>query len=237
MKSFLPTFSIVLAAGLILFSGLIYGRMSNRWGPSPDVRAVAAKLKHIPKQVGSWKYEPSEDKSLKDKSSEKMEDSTVDMLQCAGYIDRTYKNKDTGEIVNMFIILGPPGPTSVHTPEVCYSSQGYPIRETRQRVTIQNGEEPEEKAQGPEDEFWATTFRSNDLGAGMLRIYYAWSTGGAWSATEKPRYAYAGHPYLYKIQLASSIPSYGDSEEDDPCRRFLQAFLPKARPYLVAPSD
>ncbi len=236
MKQLLPTFSIILAAGLILVSGLIHGRMSR---PSPDVLPVAGKLKHIPKQVGSWEYLPSEENSLADKSSEKMEDSTVDMLQCAGYIVRTYKNENTGESVNMFLIVGPSGPTSVHTPEVCYDSRGYPIRETRQRVTIQDAEGPEDEqdAEGPEDEFWAVTFRSKDLGAGMLRIYYAWSTGGAWSASEGPRYAYAGHAYLYKIQLASSIPSYGDSEEDDPCSRFLRAFLPEARRYLVAPSD
>lgn len=224
MRRFLPVLTIVLVAGLTLASGLIQGRMSNRWGPSPDMLAVAERLEttpaDIPAEVGIWRL-------IK---PDKMEEGTVKMLQCAGYVLRTYEHDVTRERVNMFIIVGPPGPISVHTPEVCYSSQGYPIRDPRQRVTIQNGE-------GPADEFWALTLRSRDLDAGVLRVYYAWSTGGPWSATEKPRYAYAGRPYLYKIQLASRLPSYGDSEGDDPCSRFLQDFVPVAKRYLVAPSD
>ena len=219
MRRFLPALAILLVAGLTLLSGLIQGRMSNRWGPSPDVLAVAKKLKDIPDRVGSWQL----------KVSDEMDDFTANMLQCAGYILRTYENLDTGESVNMFIILGPPGPISVHTPEVCYDSQGYPIRDPRQRVRI----DPD----GPEDEFWALTLRSKDLDAGVLRVYYAWSTGGPWWATKGPRYAYAGSPYLYKIQLASRLPSYVDSEVNDPCSRFLQDFVPVAKRYLVAPSD
>ncbi len=219
MRRFLPALTIVLVAGLTLASGLIQGRMSNRWGPSPDVLAVAKKLEDIPDRVGSWQL----------KASDEMDDFTANMLQCAGYILRTYENEQTREHVNMFIIVGPPGPTAVHTPEVCYDSQGYPIRDPRQQVRI----DPD----GPEDEFWAMTLRSNDLDAGVLRVYYAWSTGGPWSATKGPRYAYAGRPYLYKIQLASRLPSYVDSEVNDPCSMFLQDFVSVAKRYLVAPSD
>ncbi|MHC4177967.1 MAG: exosortase-associated EpsI family protein [Planctomycetota bacterium] len=218
MRRFLPALTIVLVAGLTLVSGLIHGRMSNRWGPSPDTLAVAKKLQDIPDQIGRWQL----------KAPDKMGDDTVKMLQCAGHILRTYEHQDTGESVNMFVILGPPGPISVHTPEVCYDSRGHPIRDARRRVIIQNGD-------GPENEFWAVTFRSNDPTADTLRVYYAWSTGDRWSATEGPRYAYAGHPYLYKIQLASRLPSHVDSEVDDPCSRFLQDFVPAAKRYLVAP--
>lgn len=220
MRRFLPALTIALVAGLTLASGLIQGRMSNRWGPSPDVLAVAEKLEDIPDRVGSWKLV----------ASDEMDDGTANMLQCAGYILRTYENEQTRECVNMFIIVGPPGPTAVHTPEVCYDSQGYPDREDPQRVTIEN-------PHGPDDDFWAMTLRSKGLNADQIRAYYAWSTGGPWSAAKGPRYAYAGCPYLYKIQLASQTPLPIDMETGDPCSSFLRDFLPEARRYLVAPSD
>ena len=220
MRRFIPALAIVLVAGLTLLSGLIHGQMSNRWGPSPDVLAVAEKLEEIPDRVGSWQL----------KNSDKMDDFTANMLQCAGYILRTYENRVTGENVNMFIIVGPPGPISVHTPEVCYDSQGYPIREARQRVTIENRD-------GPDDNFWAMTLRSKDLNADQIRAYYAWSTGGPWLAAKGPRYAYAGCPYLYKIQLASHTSLQTDPGTGDPCSRFLKDFVPEAKRYLVAPSD
>lgn len=223
MRRFIPALTIALVAGLTLASGLIQGRMSNRWGPSPDTLAVAEKLETMPADI------PAEGGIWRLIKADKMDDDTVKMLQCTGYIVRTYEHDATRDRVKMFIIVGPPGPTAVHTPEVCYNSQGYPNRDPRQPVMI----DPDR----PTDEFWALTYRSKDLDKGVLRVYYAWSTGGPWSATEKPRYAYPGSPYLYKIQLASRLPSYVDSEVEDPCSRFLQDFVPIAKRYLVAPSD
>lgn len=219
MKQYLPVLSIVLVVGLTLLSGIIHGRMSDRWGPPQDSLAAANKLAEIPDQFGGWKLQISEEIS----------DSVVEMLECAGYINRTYVNQETGESVNVAILLGPPGPISVHTPEICYSSRDYAIVGEPQQVTVRS-------SQGSDDEFWAMTFQSRDLSADILRVYYAWSTGGGWSAAKAPRFTFAACPYLYKIQLAGHLPPGADAEASDPCRSFLQNFVPVATRYLVEPA-
>ena len=213
--------SIVVVLVLTLVSGIIQGRMTNRWGV-PETSAVAAKrlaefLEDT--EFGDWKCE----------SSRRMSEHVVDMLECAEHIDRTYVNQRTGDTVNVAILLGPSGPISVHTPEVCYSSRAYDIREERQRVSIQSKD-------GKEDTFWGLTFRSNSLDADILRVYYAWTPGRNWEAPKEPRFSFSKYPYIYKIQLAGHLPLEADVDAEDPCRKFLQDFVPVAREYLVAPS-
>jgi hypothetical protein len=211
--------SIVLLTGLTLVSGGMHGWMSHRWGLPPATRIAAEKLVEFPDRFGSWQLQ----------SAEEMTEETANTLECAGYFVRAYANQDTGESVRVAVLLGPAGPIAVHTPEICYSSRAYAIREERQRVTIQNSD-------GSDEEFWALTFRSNDLDASLLRVCYAWSTGGPWSAPEDARFTFAGSPYLYKIQLASELAPGTDLQTSDPCERFLQDFVPVAKRYLVEPS-
>ena len=126
MKRYLPILSLILVLVLTAISGAIHGRMSNRWGPPQDSRAAAEKLQDLPVQFGSWRLQ----------SSDELSDFIEDTLQCVGYLLRTYANQETGEVVTVTILLGPPGPISVHTPEICFSSRAYEIREERQKVTI-----------------------------------------------------------------------------------------------------
>ena len=143
--------SLTVVVALTLASGLLAGRIRNRWGPSETMLAAAKKLQEVPRQFGGahndrWQLQ----------SSETMSDETVEMLECSGNIVRTYANPRTGEEVSVFVIVGPAGPIAVHTPEVCYSSQNYKSRDTRQRVAIAD-------AQGQDDQFWALTFKSKDV--------------------------------------------------------------------------
>ncbi len=217
MKRFLPALAVLVAAGVTLVSGIIHGHMSNRWGPSQATDAAAERLKQLPDRFGDWQGQ----------APEKMRDEVVNMLECAAYVHRAYVNQETGEVVRAVIFLGPAGPTSVHRPEVCYSSRNHRIHEKRREVRV---------SEGLEDEFWAVTFQSTGLDQSMLRVYYAWSSGGDWSATESPRFAFAGKPYLYKIQLAAGLVPGVDLKKNDPCRKFLKDFVPIAEGYLVEPS-
>ena len=66
-------------------------------------------------------------------------------------------------------------------------------------------------------------------------MYYAWSTGNEWTAARNARWAFVGHPYLYKLQLSSTLPPGTNLEKSDTCKRFLADFLPAAKPCLIAP--
>jgi len=150
------------------------------------------------------------------------------MLECTGYFVRNYQNQATGDLVSVTLLLGPPGPISVHTPEICFPSKNYQVLGKREQVAISG-------ADGEDDQFWALSYKANNLRGDTLRVYYAWSTGGRWSASGDPRFKFAGQPYLYKIQLSSPLPPGADLESDDPCRKFLQDFLPAARKYMLEP--
>jgi len=219
MQRYLFVLSVVCVAGLTLAAGVIHGRMRNRWGVSEQMRAAAAKLEQVPRQVGPWRLQ----------STEEMGDVAVNMLECEGYAVGRYVNEQTGEAVQMTLLVGPAGPISVHTPEVCMASDAYKQLGERQRVQIRG-------STGSDDAFWAATFRSRNLREDTLRVYYAWSTGGGWSAPNDARYAFAGFPYLYKMQLGSSLPPGTNVATGDPCQQFLQDFLPKAKQLLLEPS-
>jgi hypothetical protein len=127
-------------------------------------------------------------------------------LQCEGYVNRQYVNQETGDVVNLAVITGPPGPTAVHTPEICYSSRDYSIARERERTLIADKE-------GNAHTFWATVFESNNPLAERLCVFFAWSDGGNWIASKSPRFEFAGSQKLFKLQLAGRIDPSTDASE------------------------
>src|SRR4051812_35968739 len=113
--------NLPLAAFLILLAGtlgvsIVQGRITNRWGLRPDAEAAGDRLRPIlPAEVGNWRM----------RSDEKLADPMVAILQCNAYVLRVYEHQQTGDVVRLAVLLGPPGPISVHTPEVCYSSREF----------------------------------------------------------------------------------------------------------------
>ncbi len=200
-------FLALLAIGIALIAttGYVYGRLSQRWGPTPDMTAAADHLRTMPKQFGDWHM------------TEEMELGTTaeKMLECAGHVTRRYVNRKTGARVTMFIIVGPPGPIAVHTPEICFSSRDYDKQgNKRTQVSFAStGTEPHT--------LWQTTFRSKRITTDTLFVYYAWSTGDIWHASESPRYQYGGDPLLYKLQIAG----LQETDGTDPCQQFLETLF------------
>jgi hypothetical protein len=216
MKRWQFPLAIVLVAAMTIFSGVIQGRMSNRWGPSADLITAADKLERLPHQFGDWRL----------KSSEELNKMTRNMLECAGYLVRSYENLQTGDIVSVTLLLGPPGPISVHTPEICFSTHNYQTQSQRKAVAIC-------RTAGGDDKFWALEYKMNDIRGGLLRVYYAWSTGGRWAAPNDARFTYAGQPYLYKIQLSGLLPPGAAPSAPDPCKAFLRVFVPVAGKCMI----
>jgi hypothetical protein len=197
-----------LAVLLTMASGAVYGRWTQRWGAPPDLKAAADRLTSIPREVGDWRM-------LEERP---MADEVVETLQCAGYLNRVYVNEATGATVNVAMIVGPPGPTAVHTPEICYSSRAYEITGPRMKSLFK-------PTNGLSHSLWTTTFHSRNPGSDGLRVYYGWSLGDQWIASESPRFEFGGNALLYKIQVAGLIGSDTDDEAHDSCRRFVDAFL------------
>jgi hypothetical protein len=174
------------------------------------LQAAARELESLPKTIGDWQFV----------SEERLAPVIQQTLQCAGNINRKYVNRSSGESVDIAIIVGPSGPTSVHTPEICYSSRAYSIREPRQRATLTD-------TSGRIHSFWSLSFRSDDLTMDELRVYYGWcpEVNGIWTASESPRFEFAGRRLLFKLQIASQISSMATDQANDPCQDFLTALL------------
>lgn len=204
-------FLILLACAVAytVVTGLVYGRFTQRWGPVPDLLAKGRHLETFPKEIGDWLL-------LKEDTLSELIQET---LSCTGYVNRQYVNRKTGERIGFAVYVGPAGPISVHTPEICYSSQAYAIQEPRKVAILP----------GPADQtnsFWQLTFRSTNKSADLERVYYAWSTGGSWMASESPRFEFGGLPALYKLQIAAQVPPADESStHDDPCKEFLTELL------------
>lgn len=199
---------------------MIHGRLTQRWGPSSSTLKAAEELQSFPDSFATWKIQ----------STNTFSDSVLTELRCSGYISRIYQNQETGTVVNVAVLLGPPGEISVHTPEICFSSRDFSIESKRQRLVIQ-------KPDGSREEFWSLDFRSNDLQGQLVHVAYGWSLGSHWSAPEEPRFVFGGQQHLYKIQLAAYGNARQEMSGDNPCRQFLADFIPAIRNYLLNPSS
>jgi hypothetical protein len=196
----------VLLLGLVLtiVTGVVYGRLSLRWGPPADMVAAGEHLQTLPKEFGDWQM--VEEQTL--------DEPVVRELQCAGYVTRRYVNRRDGDTVTLFIVLGPPGPISVHAPEVCYSGRDYDTSDRRQEMTLTG-------SQSRSHSFWGLTLQPKNVTADQLRVYYAWTTDGTWVASTRNRYKFALSPMLFKLQLAGVVLPSEIFGGKDPCRDFL----------------
>ncbi|MEN6450803.1 MAG: hypothetical protein ABFC96_09945, partial [Thermoguttaceae bacterium] len=124
--------------------------------------------------------------------------------------------------------VGPAGPTSVHRPEICLSSRAYVGRGERQRLTVRG---PDGKAH----RFWTADFQSTGVGGELLRVCYGWSTGGEWAAPDDARFAFAGSPYLYKLQASFVLHGGEGEEKETSLSQFLRDFVADAQKAIIAP--
>jgi hypothetical protein len=207
----------ILTIALTIGGGVIHGRLTGRWGASPEAMAAATLLESLPKKIGSWQLEESEELSADEQNQ----------LRPFGHVSRVYVDPATGHRVSFFVVVGPVGETAVHTPEICYSSQAY--------TTVEAPKPKNFDIEGHrKDAFFGMTFRSNSVDAGILRVYYGWSTGSNWEAEKGGRYAFARSPYLYKLQLAANLGPDPIPGAVDPCELFLKDLLPVLRKHMVS---
>jgi hypothetical protein len=206
---------IAITFGITVGSGVLQGRLSNRWGPSHALQQAGANIEVIPQKFAAWEM----------KKAETMGEAALNQLQPTGYIQRLYVNRDSGASVNVMVIVGMSGPIAVHTPEICYGTQNNQLLGPRQATRVPC-------ATGGEETVWKTTFRMKGIDAQVQNVYYAWSIGDHWVAADNPRFAYATKPLLYKIQLTSVVPSGLNDQATDPGLQFLTDFLPVLQEHL-----
>jgi uncharacterized protein DUF3485 len=221
MPQFKPCLCWLLVLALTAGSGVVAGKLTNRWGTPPDMAEAAARLACVPDEFGEWRLS----------AEVPLEPGVAEMLECAGWRNRCYRNRQTGDTVSMAILLGPPGPISVHTPEICFSSQGHHVAVAADPRSYPAARESSRDRTGgpapsPAAQFRKTTFDPVGGEKTTLIAYVGWCDGRSWQAPAHPRLAFGGLPYLYKLQLAAKAVRRPGHESVDPCDEFLRQFAP-----------
>jgi len=217
MKYVIPVLSIAVLLAGTLGAGALHGRMTRRWGMGTEAQSAAERLlMALPPEVGNWQL----------RHESPLTAEVLNVLQCPAHISRVYEHQQTGDVATVAVLLGPPGPISVHTPEICYSSRDFSLSGERRKIGISI-------PGGAEHGLWELPLKTNNVHAASLRVLYAWSAGGAWEAARHPRFGYAGLSHLYKLQVAVTAAPVEKSSKFDAGRDFLEGFLAQLQPRLI----
>lgn len=220
MKSFFAYLALVVMLIGTLAAGVMHNSMPNYSIDLPERSIAEKKLRgSLPEQVGNWKGKSAE-----------IEKDVTDMLQCRAYIKGVYEHIQTGARVSVVVLLGPPGPISVHTPEVCYESQDYEVDGKTTQIEI-------EDVKKTKHSLWQVDIKATRSDANDQRVFYGWTTGGSWEAPNPKwaRFTYGGAPYLYKIQMAGPNSRVPEGQVD-PNLDFLKEFLAECQTRIIVPN-
>ena len=211
---------IAISFAVLIGTGFLTGRWSQRETAAPEHRAAAMTLSDIPMTLGVWQGQAIEGESSRAP------------VKTTSSITRRYYNRSSDRTVSLLLVCGRPGPVSVHPPEVCYSGAGYEQAATAVKCTI-------EPASGSQlGELWMARFQKPaSIAPEQLRIYWAWNATGVWQASENPRLEFAGFPLLYKLYVVSEVRPGDEKRQEDPCIEFLRPLLPELKNRLFPVLD
>jgi hypothetical protein len=210
MMRFVP---LLIGIAAVAASAYDSGRVSGRWHKSDDVSVVARKLQQVPAEIGDWR---SEERTI--------DAHQLEIAGVVGYVSRLYVNRKTGERVQLLLICGRPQPISVHTPDVCYAGAGYAQEKDLQKLSVAG------------DAFKEGKFVKGPPQPDSLRIAWAWSTDGQWSAPDSPRQTFGrGINALFKLYVLRQLGPTDAASTADPIADFLEVMLPELKRCL-APS-
>ncbi len=221
MNRFLFVAAFLIVLGATLASGWVHGELVNRWGQEDALALAAGRLgSELPARLGPGRLVDAVE----------LEKEVVDALRIAGHWHGIYTNDQSGDTVVVAVLAGPSGPLTVHTPEICFSAADYELAGERKKWVVAD-------ERGQKHSLWQIHANSRHSTRPNLRVLFGWSRGDAWEAVAGPRFALAGLPVLYKLQLAGPARDEPSSPQRDPCEDFLSRFLGHLQPRLVPRSS
>jgi hypothetical protein len=207
------TFIVSLTATAMLIGAAVaHGWRTDRWGGTADLDDAAARLATLPLSFGDWDGEvivlPAEQ---------------VRTANVAGITARRYTHRYTRREATILLLCGRPGPVSVHTPDVCYSAVGFTMGSTRVE-SLPDGA----------GNAWTADFKTSGPQPLTLRIRWAWSLDGNWTASGSPRTDFARARVLYKLYLVHAV-APGEVKADAPELALLKDLNPALRKLFGTP--
>ncbi|HYV35441.1 MAG TPA: exosortase-associated EpsI family protein [Gemmataceae bacterium] len=215
MKQFL----LITATVLIVGFGIWEANWTGRFSLSNEPKIAADKMSSVPLTIGDWTG-----------TARDLAPRQVARAEMTGYLLRTYVNSKS-EAIQVLLVCGRPGPTSLHPPNVCYQGAGYQLMAAPVKHTI-TGPSPNET-----NDFWMAGFQKTGPNVDPLRIFWAWTATGAWAASDNPRWTFGSQHFLYKLYIIRALPRLDEPLENDPAIEFMREFLPELRKSLFSPAS
>src|SRR5262249_10544907 len=203
---------------ILIASGAVHGVWTDRWTVSAALAAATDKLADVPLTVGEW-----------DAEALAMDPEQQAAAGISGYAQRRFTHRRTGQSLSVLIVCGRAGPVAVHPPEVCYTASGFELVGPRTRHSL-----GPEASQAPAEFFVGHFVKKTDATPLHLRIFWSWSSNGAWSAPDDSRIAFASKPVLYKLYLVRPMARGDEPVDEDPGLEFLRLLLPQLQQTLFA---
>ncbi len=187
---------LFVAAGAVA-----HGASTRRWGSLGTAESSAPKLHAHAVELGDYQTEEiPNDLPVKEKSQA---------------TSRRYFSPSQNVSVAVSVISGPPGAVSTHTPDVCYPSSGYKtVKEPkRERIDLPGGAVAEYYVA----EFEKKTATRTD----RVRVRWAWSPDGTWTAPDRARVKFLAVAELVKVYIVTSLSDVDSAVpvEDSPAVR------------------
>ena len=210
-----------IVVGVLLIVGLtiVQARMSDRLsGKNFTTEQKAQLLKNVPMNIGDWH---GEDKPV--------DEAVRETAGAVGAVSRVYRNVRTGDVVDLWLIVGHGRVISAHTPDICYRSSGFAAR------ARENSLYPMVFENQPETPFLTNTFSREDVtGKRLIRVFWTWYNTEnkenegkvVWEAPSNARWHFGNTRALYKMYFTSEMRDNMETAEQSPCLRFARDFLP-----------
>ena len=200
---------LLVLIALTAIPTIVDGQRRFRWGTDSEVATIAEQLEMLPKQIGDWECT----------NETELDANSADLLLPFASITRTYSNQREQLNVNLLILLGPTGPTAVHTPDICFDSRNFKKIGERKAISVDSDSTFGKKT---ESRFFRTEFISRDINQNGLKSVYGWRTkDGPWIAAKQPRWHFAESRYLFKLQATSIFPNTEQMQDS----RLLENFV------------
>jgi len=206
---------LVAAVLLVIAFGVWEALWTDRWSLSNEPEKAAAKLASVPLVVGDWVGK-----------DDKLDPRVIVRAEMTGYLLRYYTNRESGKTVEVLLVCGRTGPTSVHPPETCFQGAGYAMYGAAAKYDVKLS------ATEPSADFWVAKFHKHGPSPDPLRLYWSWSPNGTWTAAANPRLTFGSSPFLCKLYVIHPLGKVDEPVSDDPAPEFLRLFLPELRKII-----
>jgi hypothetical protein len=199
----------LIVAVLIAAGAVVHGAVTQRWAVFTPDSARTERMHALVVQFSDCQTtDVPHDVPLKERSIA---------------TSRRYESASGNFIAFTSIISGIPGAVATHTPDVCYSGNGYRTLRapTRETVVLPDGSRA--------TYFVADFERRRATSVERQRVRWTWTVDGTWDAPDRARFHYMSQPELFKLYIVSPLPvdevETIPAEDPAPVRAFVIAAL------------